>query len=113
MTDVLLVFTHCPDDASADRIARALVQNQLAACVNRHGPVSSVYRWQGAVEQAAEVALVIKTTRDAYRAVEEAIRQMHPYDVPEIVAVPAEAGSAQYLRWIRESVAAPAPTYRA
>jgi periplasmic divalent cation tolerance protein len=113
MTEILFVLTHCPDEATAERIARALVENRLAACVNRSGPVQSIYRWQGAVEESREVALVIKTTRDCYPAVEQAIRQMHPYELPEIVALPVDAGHAPYLRWIRDSTATPAPVYRA
>mgnify|MGYP001764742969 CR=1 FL=1 len=88
MPDVLLVLTNCPDAMVAERIARALVENRLAACVNRLPPVKSTYRWQGALESATEVTLLIKCTRDRYPAVEEAIRQLHPYQVPEVIAVP-------------------------
>ena len=100
MTDVLLVVTNCPDDAVADRIALALVEQKLAACVNRLTPVDSIYRWQGKVERATEVPLLIKTTRERYGELEHAIRQLHPYEVPEIIALPIEFGHAPYLRWI-------------
>jgi len=103
MSDVLCVLTHCPDDETARRIARALVENRLAACVNRHGPVRSTYRWQDAVEEVGEVALVIKTTRERYPALEAAIRQMHPYELPEIVVIPIETGFAPYFHWVRDS----------
>lgn len=100
MTDVLLVVTNCPDDAVADRIALALVEQKLAACVNRLTSVDSIYRWQGKVERATEVPLLIKTTRERYGELEQAIRQLHPYEVPEIIALPIEFGHAPYLRWI-------------
>ncbi len=100
MTEALLVLTNCPDEEVADRIARTLVEQGLAACVNRLSSVHSTYRWQGAVERATETPLLIKTTRTRYTEVEQTIRALHPYEVPEIVAVPVEAGFAAYLRWI-------------
>ena len=106
MSDALLVVTNCPDDAAADRIALALVEQRLAACVNRLASVESVYRWRGRVERATEVPLLIKTTRERYGELEQAIRQMHPYDVPEIIALPIELGHAAYLRWISEQTTA-------
>lgn len=105
--DVLLVLTNCPDEETADRIATSLVENRLAACVNALAPVESTYRWQGAVEQAIEVPLLIKCTQDRYPALEEAIRQLHPYTVPEIVAIPVVAGFAPYLRWVAEETTPP------
>jgi len=107
MHEVLLVLTNCPDAASAERIVRALVDNRLAACVNRLPPVASTYRWQGVVETVEEVPLLVKCTRSRYPAVEEAIRQLHPYQVPEIVAVPIVAGFAPYLRWVDEQTRPP------
>ncbi len=100
MTEPLLVLTNCPDEAAADRIALALVEQGLAACVNRLAPVCSIYRWQGNVERAIEVPLLIKTTRERYGDVERAIRHLHPYEIPEIIALPIVAGHAAYLRWI-------------
>lgn len=102
MTEALLVLTNCPDQATADRIALALVENGLAACVNRLTPAESIYRWQGAVERATECPLLIKTTRERYGELEQAIRALHPYEVPEIIAVPIVAGLAAYLRWVGE-----------
>ncbi len=106
-TDVLLVLTNCPDDGTASRIARALVENRLAACVNELPPVSSTYRWQGAVDEATEVPLLIKCTRERYAALEEAIRQLHPYTVPEIIATPVLLGFAPYLRWVADETTPP------
>ena len=100
MSETLLVLTHCPDDASAERIALALLEARLAACVNLGAPVRSVYRWKGAVETADEVPLLIKTTRERYSAVETALRAAHPYELPEIVALPVAAGLAPYLAWV-------------
>lgn len=97
---VLLVLTNCPDAATAADIRRELVNARLAACVNQLGPVQSTYRWQGAVEEASEVMLLIKTTRERYPALEDRLRRMHPYEVPEIVAIAVEAGSPLYLRWV-------------
>ena len=105
--DVLLVLTNCPDEETADRIATSLVENRHAACVNALAPVESTYRWQGSVEQAVEVPLLIKCTRERYPALEEAIRQLHPYTVPEIVAFPVVAGFAPYLRWVAEETTPP------
>ncbi len=105
--EVLLVLTNCPDEETAGRIARTLVENRLAACVNVLPEVESTYRWQGSVEQAVEVPLLIKCTRERYAALEEAIRQLHPYTVPEIVAVPVVVGLPSYLRWVAEETTPP------
>lgn len=107
MKEVLVVLTNCPDEASAERIARALVENRFAACVNRLAPVASTYRWQGQIEDAVEVPLLIKCTRNRYPAVEEMIRQLHPYTVPEIIALPVAAGFAPYLRWVDDETQPP------
>lgn len=107
MSEALVVLTNCPDDEVADRIARTLVEGGLAACVNRLAPVSSIYRWRGAVERATETPLLIKTTRERYTEVEQAIRALHPYEVPEIVAVAIAAGFAPYLRWIVDETQPP------
>src|SRR5574343_120654 len=98
--DIQLVITNCPDEETANRIALAIVEAKLAACVNILPRVQSVYRWQGAVESAAEVPLLIKTTAAAYPALETAIRELHPYDVPEIIALPIAAGLPAYLNWV-------------
>jgi periplasmic divalent cation tolerance protein len=98
----LVVLVTAPS-ADAARIARGLVEQGVAACVNQIGAVSSVYRWQGAVEEAVETLLVIKTRRARYAELEAAVRSLHPYEVPEIIALPIEQGSAAYLQWIAES----------
>jgi periplasmic divalent cation tolerance protein len=107
MSEALVVLTNCPDDEVADRIARTLVESGLAACVNRLAPVSSVYRWRGGLERATETPLLIKTTRERYTEVEQAIRALHPYEVPEIIAVTIAAGFAPYLRWIVDETQPP------
>lgn len=98
----LLVLTNCPDADCAEAIATALVEAGLAACVNILAPARSVYRWQGAVERASEVPLLIKTTAARYAALEAAIRAGHPYELPEIVAVPIDRGLPAYLRWLAD-----------
>ncbi|MBV9612930.1 MAG: divalent-cation tolerance protein CutA [Acidobacteriaceae bacterium] len=104
MSDDLLVFSTCADDAEATRIANALVSERLAACVNVSPPVTSIYRWQGKVETAREVLLIIKTTQERFPALQNRIISLHSYDTPEIIAVPITNGSEQYLSWLRESV---------
>jgi periplasmic divalent cation tolerance protein len=104
---VLIVLTNCPDAEVADRIARTLVEQKLAACVNRMPAVDSVYRWQGAVERAVEVPLLIKSTRERLPEVQEAIRALHPYEVPEILAIPVVAGLPAYLRWVVDETQPP------
>ncbi len=98
--ETLLVLTHLPDVASAQMLAGHLVEQRLAACVNILPPCRSVYRWQGKIENAEEIPLAIKTTRSRYAAIESAIRQQHPYELPEIIAVPVAAGLPGYLDWI-------------
>lgn len=99
--DILMVLTNLPDAASAEALARRLVEARLAACVNILAPCRSVYRWQGAVESADEVPLLIKVPRTGYAALEAAIRTAHPYELPEIVAVPVSVGLPAYLDWVR------------
>jgi periplasmic divalent cation tolerance protein len=96
----ILVLTQCPDRESAQALARALVEARLAACVSVGTAVESLYHWRGKIEMAAEVPVVIKTCADAYDAVEAAIRAQHPYELPEIVAVPLIHGLSSYLAWI-------------
>ena len=100
MADPLLVFTTLPDTDSAHTLASALVESRLAACVSILGACTSVYRWQGATETATEVPLLIKTTPARYAALEAAIRAHHPYELPEIIAVPVTQGLPGYLDWV-------------
>lgn len=101
MNAVYLVITNTPDRATAERIAGALVASQAAACVNVLAECSSIYRWEGRVEHAAEVPLLIKTTVDAYPRLEAELRKLHPYDIPEIIAIPISAGLPAYLDWVK------------
>jgi len=96
----LLVLTNLPDQATAETLAAALVDNRLAACVNILAPCRSVYRWKGATETADEVPLLIKTTEANYGALEAAICALHPYETPEIIAVPVTHGLPDYLAWV-------------
>ena len=102
MSGVLLVVTTLPDRATAERIAAALVTARVAACVNVLAECTSVYRWQGKIERAGEVPMLIKTTRAAYAQLEETLRTLHPYAVPEIVALPVTAGLPAYLDWVAQ-----------
>ena len=104
MTDKVLVLTTAGSEAEARKIANQLVERRLAACVNVIPQIQSVYRWQGKVETAEEFLLVIKTTRTRSADVQAAIRELHSYDLPECVVISMEDGSAEYLRWIEESV---------
>lgn len=97
---VLLVFTTLPDTTVAQTMARLLVEQRLAACVSVLPAAQSCYRWQGQVEEATEIPLLIKTTTARYAALEAAIRENHPYELPEIVAVPVVAGLPDYLSWV-------------
>lgn len=98
--DALLVLTNLPDADQAHALARLLIERRLAACVNVLAPCRSVYRWQGEVEEAEEVPVLIKTTGARYPDVEAAIRENHPYELPEIVAVPLARGLPGYLEWV-------------
>lgn len=96
----LLIITNCPDEEVANAIALALVEEKLAACVNLLPRVQSVYRWQGEVESASEIPLLIKSTAACYEAIENRIRALHPYEIPEIIAVPISRGLPNYLNWL-------------
>lgn len=98
----LLVLCTCPDEENAEKIARALVEGKLAACVSMSAPVTSIYVWQGKTEKEREIQLLIKTSQERYPDLEQAILSLHPYELPEIIAVPVERGLAGYLNWIQE-----------
>jgi periplasmic divalent cation tolerance protein len=104
MTDKKLVLTTCGSQKEALKIAHALVERQLAACVNIVPQVASVYRWQGKIETSEESLLVIKTTAAAFERLREALGELHSYQVPECIEIGIEDGSAAYLEWIGESV---------
>ena len=105
MTDKLVLLVTCASRAEARRIARALVEKKLAACVNvLSAPVDSVYRWKGNVESAREWLLLIKTSRRRFAALQKEIVRQHSYEVPEVIALPIATGSPAYLIWLAESV---------
>ncbi len=97
---VVLVTVSVPDAVTGDRIADALVEQRLAACVKRSGPVRSTYRWEGRVQRDDEWLLGCVTVEDRVAALTVAVRRLHPYDVPEVVATPVVAGDAEYLDWV-------------
>ena len=105
--DTLLVFTNLPNAEAAGVLARGLVERRLAACVNVMSACTSVYRWKGEVEEAQEVPVLLKTRLARYPEVEAAIRELHPYELPEIVAVPVVRGLPEYLEWVAEETAIP------
>jgi periplasmic divalent cation tolerance protein len=98
--EAFLVITNLPDRESAARLARALIEKRLAACVNILAPCRSVYRWKGRTEDAEEHPMLIKSTRTRYPELEAAIRAAHPYELPEIIAVPLTGGLPDYLEWV-------------
>lgn len=104
---VLACTCTCPDLASAERLAGALVDERLAACVQVLPGLRSVYRWDGAVERADEVLLLIKTTRERLDALTARVRALHPYELPELLAVEAAGGSSAYLEWVAAETRAP------
>jgi len=106
-SDVRVVLSTAPDAASASTLARALVEEGFAACVNLVPGVRSIYRWKDAVEDAEEVLLVVKTTAAAAPALAERLAALHPYEVPEVLALEPSAGSAPYLAWLTASVHPP------
>jgi periplasmic divalent cation tolerance protein len=107
MQAFLHITTTVGSREEADRMATTLVDRRLAGCVQILGPIRSVYRWQGEIEHSEEWLCQIKTTREQYEAVEAAIRELHSYDCPEIIATPIVAGSEAYLQWLAENIAAP------
>jgi len=107
METFIQVTTTTETKADAERIARSVVEARLAACVQIVGPIESIYRWKGRVETAGEWLCLIKSREDRYGAIEKAIRSLHPYETPEIIAVPITAGSREYFDWLRSELTAP------
>ncbi len=101
--ELLVVLCTAPPDR-AEALAEALVERRLAACVNVTGPIRSIYRWQGRVEREEERLLVIKTSRRRWPELREGLARLHPYEVPEIIALPLADGAPAYLRWVEESL---------
>jgi periplasmic divalent cation tolerance protein len=104
MPEALVVMTTVEKQEDGERLARLLVERELAACVQVLPPMISIYRWQGNVERASEVLLIIKTARAIYSELEATIKENHPYQTPEIIALPIETGSDAYLSWLTRSV---------
>lgn len=104
MTDKRIVLTTCGSAEEAERIARYLVENLLAACVNVIPQIKSIYRWQNKVESSQEWLLVVKTTTKNFNSVRDAIRGLHSYELPECISIPVDDGSVAYLEWIDHSV---------
>ena len=104
MPEFIVVYVTAGSADEADRLARSLVDDRFAACVNRIKSVQSVYRWQGKVEQSEEELLIIKTSRDRFAALEKRVRELHSYSVPEVIALPVIEGSSNYLKWLKEQV---------
>jgi periplasmic divalent cation tolerance protein len=107
MSDALIVLVTVPSREDGERIAEPLVGEGLAACVNIVGPIRSIYRWQGEICRDDEHLLLIKSTRARYAALEARVKELHSYEVPEVVALPIEMGSAAYLEWVRAMTAEP------
>jgi len=105
MDEIVIVLTNLPDRAAAVKLAQELVARRLAACVNVLAECTSVYRWKGAIENAAEVPVLIKTRAERYAEVEATIRSLHPYELPEIIAVPVRHGFDEYLQWVADETA--------
>ena len=104
MSDALVVLVTVPNAETADKLGEALVGEQLAACVNVIGGVTSIYRWKGAVERDDELLCICKTTRDGFEKLRARVVELHPYEVPEVVALPIELGHTPYLAWLTASV---------
>jgi periplasmic divalent cation tolerance protein len=105
LTNVVLVLTTAPDDERAEAMARTLVDERLAACVNVHGPMTSIYWWEGSVQREAERQLVIKTTRERLPVLEARLKDLHSYELPELLVVPVEEGSPEYAAWVGREAA--------
>jgi periplasmic divalent cation tolerance protein len=106
MTDKIVVLSTCATEEEAAKLARVLVEARVAACVTMVPGARSVYRWQGAVESAAECLLIIKSSRQLFEPLRMALEEAHPYDVPEVLAMPVVEGSANYMNWLEEQLGA-------
>lgn len=103
--EYIVVFVTAPDEESAAKISRSLVEERLAGCVNIIRGVRSVYRWEGRVEDDTEVLMVIKCRRSLFKTLEGRVMDLHPYDLPEVIALPVTEGSEEYLRWLNDATA--------
>jgi len=105
VTDKIVVFTTCESEQQAQRLARRLVEQRLAACVNILPPARSVYRWKDQIEETAEFVLIVKSRRDVFSKLREAIGHLHSYEIPEVIALPVVDGSDAYLHWMDRELA--------
>ena len=105
VTDKIVVLTTCNSQEQGAQLARHLIEHRLAACVNILTGARSFYRWKGEIEQASEVVLLIKSRRDVFESLREAIGQLHSYEIPELIALPVVDGSDAYLRWLDSELA--------
>lgn len=103
MSDPIIVFVTCGSEVEGLKIANALVEGRLAACVNLVSPVRSIYRWEGKIWDEKEWLLIIKTQQDRFEELEKKVKALHSYSVPEIVSLPITEGSSAYLNWIKEN----------
>ncbi|MGH7831897.1 MAG: divalent-cation tolerance protein CutA [Candidatus Binatia bacterium] len=104
MEEFIVVYVTVGSADEGERLAHTLVEERLAACVNRVGPVRSVYRWQGKVEQSDEELLIIKTKRELFERLQTRVQELHSYSVPEILALPVLQGSEPYLKWLGQQL---------
>jgi periplasmic divalent cation tolerance protein len=104
MTDKIVVLSTCATEADAERLARALVEGRLAACVNVVPGVRSFYHWKGETESSAEFLLIVKTSRELFPALQAEMEKLHPYEVPELLALPVVAGAENYLSWLQANL---------
>jgi periplasmic divalent cation tolerance protein len=102
MTECIVVYVTAPTEKEAEKIAGALVENKLAGCVNIVKNMRSIYRWQGKIEDEAEVLMIVKTRKEHFAHIREMVKQLHSYSVPEIISLPIVAGSEDYLAWLKE-----------
>jgi len=100
MNSICMVFCTCPDEQVAEKLAARLLKQRLAACVNIIPDIRSIYRWNGEINRDSEALMVIKTAVEEYEALESCLREHHPYDVPEVVCLPVQAGLPEYLAWV-------------
>src|SRR5438105_1721487 len=108
MTEFIVVFLTAGSSTEGERLARAVVEERLAACVNRIPHIQSLYRWEGKIERTEEELLIIKTRKELFSALEKKVRELHSYSVPEIIALPLVEGNEAYLRWLEEQLSRPA-----
>lgn len=106
-TQALIVYCACPDQAIAEQIAETVVSEHLAACASIVPGLLSIYRWQGRIQRDSELLLILKTRDAVYPLLENRLRELHPYEVPEIIALPIQTGLAAYLDWLSDNTGAP------